>query len=572
MSLIGCVAEAIRGMHEAGLQHNDLGNQNILLRRVGKGEWEDVQFIDLNRARRWDGLTLRQRARDLSRIALPSDLLRVFIEMYCGDEPPPRRLLQWERIYRRLYAVHSATRPYRHPVRERRHRVSGPREPATLPEKEMWIWDEKSGQAVSTMRPRDRIRYYPLSRHFRIVGATLPALYPVWREYRALLRECYSTPVGMAGRVGVAINPASDTVDRQLALLDKLGRPPVMLRFYHHEPAERWAFLAEIVRHLHRAGTPVSIALVQDRRAVRDPAQWQRFVTRVLRQVAGSVERVEVGHAVNRVKWGIWGFMEHRRLLEAAQATVREFPELRFMGPAVMDFDYPFLLAALAGVPDGLRLAALSHHLYVDRRGAPENRQGRFSSLEKFAMARAIARWSDRCEDRLVVSEVNWPLEGTGVYSPVGSPYESPGPRFNDPSVSEDKYADYMIRYLVIGLCSGMVDRIFWWRLVSRGFGLVDDTQDENWRERPAFRMLRQFLSMLGESRFVGKAGGGGPELFTFECSDGRRVCLAYSRRDGVPWKLPPNTSEVLDAFGDPLDAGKEVCLSGRPVYAGITR
>ena len=73
------LAAAIRSLHEAGVVHGDLGNQNILMRRAGEGVWTDVQFIDLNRARILDRpLTVDERAEDLARIYLPSDLLRCF--------------------------------------------------------------------------------------------------------------------------------------------------------------------------------------------------------------------------------------------------------------------------------------------------------------------------------------------------------------------------------------------------------------------------------------------------------------------------------------------------------------
>jgi hypothetical protein len=49
------LAASIRSLHEAGVVHGDLGNQNILMRRAGDHAWTDVQFIDLNRARIADG-------------------------------------------------------------------------------------------------------------------------------------------------------------------------------------------------------------------------------------------------------------------------------------------------------------------------------------------------------------------------------------------------------------------------------------------------------------------------------------------------------------------------------------
>ena len=575
--LMQTVADAVRAMHTAGFLHNDLGNQNILLRRDGDG-WRDVMVVDLNRGRLHERLSERERARDVSRIYLPSDLWRVFREMLSAPIPPSPSFLWWERLYRRLYAVHAATRRVRHPVRTwRRRHVSDPN-PQYPSEKDMWIWDKRSGQAVSVLASRDRSRYFRPGRHARIVVASLARAPRVWRTYRKLRKEAFRGSLAMKDRVGVAIEPRPDTAERERSLLATLGKIPVLARFYHHEGPEQWNFTARFLRELHADGYPVAVALVQDRRAVLDGASWSRFAKHVLNGIHDCVEWVEVGHAINRVKWGIWDSREYRYLAHGVFEAAKEYPDLRFMGPAAIDFEYPYVAAALSEMKGERRLAALSHHLYVDRRGAPENRQGSFSTLEKVALARALAATSAVCEDRFIVSEVNWPLIGTGVDSPVGAPYESPGPRFNDPSVSEDTYADYMIRYLLITTCSGLVERVYWWRLVAHGFGLVDDRAAEGQRERPAYAALRFWCATVARAMFLGRLegfdsvpaqAGGDAVTYLFRRPDGSRVAVAYTtgtpRQVSTPWPIERMTDR---AGGDVrLKNDSVVSLSGSPVY-----
>ncbi len=577
MDLLQTVATAVAAMHRCGLAHNDLGNQNILLSRSGDATWERVQFIDLNRARIESVLSLRQRARDLSRLWLPSDLLRVFLEMYWGDTPPPEALLEAETRYRRRYAVHAATRKWRHPLRtwQRRKRQA----PEWYPDpRELSIWDERSAQPIAIYRSRDRKRLYAGSWLMAPVMAVLRSFVPVWREYRSLLGTCYGSPVRMHGRIGLAIDPRAESWSREQALLGELGHLPLFVRFYHHESRDRQDFRVKAVRDLTAAGHGVSVALVQDRAAIRDPASWSAFVTRTLDALGDVVDSVEVGHALNRVKWGLWGFDDLRRFYEATATAVAPHPGLRLTGPAVIDFEYPFVLAALRAAAGHLHFQALSHHLYVDRRGAPENRQGRFAALEKMALARAIARHGEACDDELIVSEVNWPIEGTGVYSPVGAPYVSPGPRHKDPSVSEMDYATFMIRYYAIALCSGMVSRVYWWRLVAQGFGLVDDRDPDDWRRRPAFAALRTFMGILGDSTFERRitAGQGIDEdvhVLAFMTPAEKVIYLAWVNGDPREVALPQPCLSVTDMVGEAAaGTGKTVRVTGAPCYIHVSQ
>ncbi len=570
MALLETVATAIRRMHEGGFLHNDLGNQNILLCRDAHGVWKNVQFIDLNRGRIKPALSSRDRARDLSRIALPSDFRRVFFEMIYQEEPPSA-FLAWESHYRRRFALHSRTRRWRHPIREAR-RQPAPGDPPRYPEaKDIWIWDERSAQPLVTMVSRDRSRHYPLSRNLRILASSLKALPAVWRAYGVFRKQAFSQRVAMRGRIGVAVDAYGQDIERQFALLQKLGRIPVMVRFYHHRGMAAATAAATVVETLSRRGHPVSIALVQDRQAVRDPASWKAFVDMVLERLVSHVELIEAGHAINRVKWGVWDFGEYRRLMEPFAAWQSRYPDLCIGGPAMIDFEYAYVPAALDALPEGVRFGALTHHLYVDRRGAPETPQGRFSALEKFALARALA---GRTGERVIISEFNWPLAGTGVYSPVGAPYESPGVRQNDPSVSETEAAAYLLRYVLIAICSGLVERVFWWRLAAFGYGLVDDST-EDWRERPAFRALAVLLARFENSVFAARmvmpasfpAGAEGI-LYRFEMPDGRPWWMAYSCAVSCRLPLPPGATAATTAFGESLVLdGKDIELGIMPVY-----
>jgi tRNA A-37 threonylcarbamoyl transferase component Bud32 len=566
VGLLECVADGMRRMHGAGYVHNDLGNQNILLVAEGGARWRDFMVVDLNRGRLRGALGLRERARDFSRLELPSDLRQMLVEMYWRGIPP-RELLGWERAHRWLHGVRARSRPWRHPLRHRRYLRSGQPPARDYPApRDVWIWDAPTAQPIAALLRRDRARLHPVSSLARNVVDAARAAPGVWRAYRALRAGAYARPVELAGRIGMALEPTPATLEQEVALLAGLGRIPVLLRFYHHDGPERVAFRARLAERLHGAGHAVSVALVQDRRALRAPASWHAFVLGVLERLAGVAESAEIGHAVNRVKWGVWGVDDLRVLYAPLAEAQRRFPRLALTGPAMMDFEYAALFSALREWPPEAPLAALSHHLYVDRRGAPENPQGGFGAPEKFALGRAVARAAPGCADRFVVSEVNWPLRGAGAHAPIYAPYFPPWRAAGDAGVTEQQYGAYLLRYLCLALCSGMVERVYWWRLAARGFGLVDDADPAALRPRPAYRMLERFLALLGGSTFVAAELPAAHEQrhgryrFAFRRPDGEIVALTYAHGPELD-----GPADAEDALGRRLPAATR--LGGTPVY-----
>ncbi len=556
--LLKGVAEFVRRMHAAGFAHRDLGNQNIFMRRTPEGVWCDFQTLDLNRGRMKEVLSLHERARDFDRMRVPGILLYTLMANYLQSDPEPAFLRAVDR-YRARFQLHARTARWRHPFRKKR---AGRAYPAG---EDIWLWDERSAQAAIVLSRKERYRSYPRGRGWDVVRASMRAAPGVWRAYQKELAQAWQRPVALAGRIGMSLEATGLDFGKQRKLLARLGKIPVLVRFCHHEDAAQWERAAGYVRELYEAGHEVMLAILQDRRAVKEPEGWREFLEQVLRLTDGLVTTVEVCHATNRTKWGVQSARQQALLLEPLVELQRQYPAVRFTGPACIDFEFYYVVTALDRMPKGVKMAALSHHLYVDRRGAPENRQGKFSLFEKCALLRAIARWSDRCGDEVIVSEFNWPVEGSGVWSPVNStflpPWQTPSPL----NVPEDLMGAYMLRYYVIALCSGLVDRAYWWRLVSHGFGLVDERSEGGWRERSGYRMLEYFLKILGKATFREKLPvDDDVYLLDFQTDEGTLV-MAWTNGRTRKGPLPFQFAEAKDAFGEPL--GGEVELGELPVY-----
>ena len=490
MALLQVAATAIRLMHASGFLHGGLSNQTILVQKDREGGWERGWVTHLDKGSRRKGVPdASARGRDQGCLQLPSDFRRVFHEMQYAPDVVPDAFLRAAGCA----ACH-------------RHRREAPQGLRPLPpEQDIWIWDDRSMQAIPALRSKDKRKYYEKRDLLRMGGALMRHGRAVTRMRDTLMAEAWTAPVALRGRFGLSVNVEPDRFEKERRWLTPLGPLPLLVRLYHHAGEHERRYAVEAVRKLTAEGHKVVVALVQDRRAVLYPEKWAAFVEDAAGALSGFVEAFEVGHAVNRVKWGIWNQREYRGLLAAFTGWADRFPQLPLWGPAGIDFELPRVLPCLDGLPAAQKFSAFSHHMYVDRRGAPEAEQSGYDLVRKLALARAVARVHPACEDRLIVSEVNWPLKGTGVWSPVGSPYESPGERHGDPSVDEETYAAYMIRYDLLAVCSGMAERVYWWNLAAHGFGLIDDRGSGGWRPRPAYHAFRALLAFSADRSYVEK-------------------------------------------------------------------
>ncbi len=229
------------------------------------------------------------------------------------------------------------------------------------------------------------------------------------------------------------------------------------------------------------------------------------------------------------------------------------------MGPAVIDFELHATAAVLNMPHPVTRFDVVTSLLYVDRRGAPENRQLGFDTVGKVALLRAIAETARHPVERCWITEVNWPLI-EGPHSPAGKHV----------AVDEETQADYLARYYLLTLGTGLVERVYWWQLVARGYGLVDRADDGGLRRRPSYEALRFLERRLAGATFLGPLAAPSPaRLYLFRTADGGETAVGWSTAEPAPARLPRPAAEAAARGGDPLPApsGEEVELTPSPRY-----
>jgi hypothetical protein len=543
LTLLRFLADEIRTAHEQQFSLPALTNRNILIGYDADYHWQELNLEKIALA---EPLGLTARAMEIGYINLPDDYWRIFKHMYWCDKVIPAEFNQTADAIRK------------------KNRQDMPAQ--SMSEQDIWLWDEKSAQAMVILNRDSKKKYRSISQTLKQLLRTLGNLPRVYLTYRKLKQQAYSTPIEFTDKIGVALH--RPYAKQELALLSQLANIPVLLRFYAHETEQEWLETIDLIKQCRSRQHKVAVALVQNRQVVLQPQQWQHFLSQIIPAIHEDVLWIEVAHAINRVKWGIWYTDEYLQLLSITAQFQQQFPQLRLTGPAVIDFEWHRTLDALRAIPKAIHLFALSQHLYVDRRGAPENYQGKFSTLEKCALLKAIAQTSKRCANRVIISEVNWPLQDTGVWSPIGSPYTAPEWFVERPGVSEEAYANYLIRFLLISLTSGYIDQVFWWRLSAHGFGLVDDQQ--NFRLRPAFFTLQFLLQQLNDAMFTKRLPSEKHVYLLHFQKKNQEFIIAWSTKVSIisaPWE----SYQLYERDGqkaDPnLSANEVISVGEKPIY-----
>lgn len=386
--------------------------------------------------------------------------------------------------------------------------------------------------------------------YLSLIGSNLRAVVPILWRYRAHQRLAYDFPAQIQDPVAVGVTPVDGREQEIITLLEELNVSRCLLRLPSWEGAELDR-CDRFRRELQSHGIEVLYALLQRRQDVREPQTWERFLREVFERFGGGGAHFEVGHAWNRTKWGVWNYREYLKLAQAARAAARDY-DVRLVGPAVIDFEFHLYPPLLKRLP----FDVISSLLYVDRSGAPEAKQCGWDFPRKLALLRGVVDHCAGQERGLWITEVNWPLKDTGKYSPAAG----------RPNVDEEEQADYLVRYYVLGLCSGWVERIYWWQLVAPGYGLVD-SRLPSWRKRPSFLALKTLQRFCRNSVYQGRFLHPRARIFNF-CQGREMFSIGWCEKEPVSYTFPQPIRAVVSRDGEELEvSGRTVRMDGSPKY-----
>ena len=563
-AFLGRLGRLARRINDAGILYRDLSMGNVLAVETQKDL--DLYLVDFNRARIGRQPGVWSRTRDICRLpVLRREHRAAFLEGYWGTVPSRNSFRWW------FYALSVDGYILKHAIKKRlkflrlkrRHAHGGshhPHIPAAsdgASSRDKAVWDHLSDQPHQHASRGEKfaIRLADSPAHLRDLGIVAASATKVRRRFHELKKTLYEHPKLFDG-IGLAVRPWPQDPDHHLLEIEALGVGPILIRLHpwesDHGDEER---LAEA---LVSRGHELSFVIPQNRDLVRDRNRWRAAVEELAERFSPLGRYFQVGQAINRSKWGIWTHGEYVDLYLEAAEILRRREGVEVLGPSVIDFEFQAILALVNRDTPGLHFDIVSNLLYVDRRGAPENRQMGLDTVDKVTLLRAIAEIGRNCSERCWITEVNWPL-WEGPHSPAGKTV----------SVGEEEQADYLVRYYLLALGTGLVERVFWWRLIARGYGLISPESDGSLRRRPALDALRTLIDQVEGATFVGPLPApDGAFLYSFN-RDERDVVVGWSVGGGVRATLPRPAAAVISRDGLTLkdSEAEEIDLGSSPTY-----
>lgn len=236
----------------------------------------------------------------------------------------------------------------------------------------------------------------------------------------------------------------------------------------------------------------IILNVMQDANTIKDHTRLKKQFDLIFKNFSPYINQFQIGTTINRSKWGFFSVDQYLKFYQTAYRLKKNsYPELKLLGPSVIDFEYHYLIHALFNF-FSLKYDAVSALLYVDRRGAPENTQMGMDLISKIHLMYAVATISLKSSNEIIITETNWPLSGTAPYAPT-SEHEC---------IDEETYANYMVRYYLLALCSSMVKSVYWHQLIAPGYGLIDN-RNAKIVKRPAFYAFQTMLEQLQGARVI---------------------------------------------------------------------
>lgn len=354
-------------------------------------------------------------------------------------------------------------------------------------------WDDYSDQPRILRDKAFKRQIYRRSWLQYVKSSLLLLLTPLIIVILLLRRKTASTDISKF--LGIAVHVETECEGKTIVPLDQvqemvkeIGAKQLIVRVPMADVDQLDKYLDHIDA-LKQGGCEIVINLLQCKRLLENNEEQALKLTKVITALKDRVEFIQVGNAYNRKKWAFDHFGEYYSYFKEVRATCKECaPDIKLIGGSVIDFEIPAYIESLFHFRKG-HYDGYATQLYVDRRGAPENKQFGFHFLTKINFIDLAQKLSWKSRGKVWITEYNWPIQGTDKFSPCkGSVL-----------VSEQSQADFLTRSMLIAMASGRVRTCYWHQLIAPGYGLVDNRGDSI-KKRPSYYAFATLNTLFSDA------------------------------------------------------------------------
>lgn len=424
-------------------------------------------------------------------------------------------------------------------------------------------WDHYSDQPAVIRDRSIKKSIYKAVRYdsFKMLLCNL-VMYPVCMA-NYLFFPAKKSNADLSAFFGLSIN-LDKGIEATYKLVDDLGANNLSIRIPLSDIENIQAYVGFVKQYQNKN---LLINILQDRRHVENHSLLKQSLSTVFSELSPFTNRFQLGNAVNRKKWAIFSMDEFLQFYKVGYDLRNEqFPNVKLLGSSVIDFEYYFSIRTLFNGYK-VRFDQFSSLLYVDRRGAPENTQMGLDLVKKLHLMQAMLRLSPKSSNEVVITETNWPITNTAPYAPTSE----------EDCVSLEAQADFLVRYYLLALSSGVVKNIYWHQLIAPGYGLIDNRGDELVKY-PSYYAFKVMLVQLQGGEFVSATQDEG--LYTIRFSE--QIEENVLQMTEVVWchntankplaqSADKKIKQVISRDGVVLDLD-DVQISGSPIYIISTR
>lgn len=278
---------------------------------------------------------------------------------------------------------------------------------------------------------------------------------------------------------------------------------------------------------------------------------WSNFVTEVVSRFGASVELLEIGATVNRPRWAGYSVASFINAWKIAYRIIKRHG-LSVAGPNVTDFEPPYTILFLDALKSAHCLPDIyTNNLFAERATEPERYDHkvlgpRFASLLKFNLlkkARVLKNIANQYAIKEFISPSSfWTLPRIERYT----------------KFSEEKQADYLIRYFVLLAASNTVNKAFWGPLICHREGLIDEGdfaypslekityyaplqgKTAQFKKRPSFYAYQAVIKNISGATYLKSYQQDGVHIYRF---------LKNQRFVDVAWTINGLAAKTVDLY-----------------------